>query len=67
MEKFDGVVIGAGHNGLTLAAYLARAGLKIAVIERNPHIGGGCITEEPALAGRGTLSLWIVDRQWQRH
>ena len=51
MEKFDGVVIGAGHNGLTLAAYLARAGLKIAVIERNPHIGGGCTTEEPALAG----------------
>ncbi|MBO0718320.1 MAG: NAD(P)/FAD-dependent oxidoreductase, partial [Rhizobiales bacterium] len=51
MEKFDGVVIGAGHNGLTLAAYLARAGLKIAVIERNPHIGGGCTTQEPALAG----------------
>ena len=51
MEKFDGVVIGAGHNGLTLAAYLARAGLKIAVVERNPHIGGGCTTEEPALPG----------------
>ena len=51
MEKFDGVVIGAGHNGLTLAAYLARAGLKIAVVERNPRIGGGCTTEEPALPG----------------
>ena len=51
MEKFDGVVIGAGHNGLTLAAYLARAGLKIAVVERNPHIGGGCTTQEPALPG----------------
>src|SRR5215468_8237101 len=51
MEKFDGVVIGAGHNGLTLAAYLARAGLKIAVVERNSHIGGGCTTEEPSLPG----------------
>ena len=51
MAGFDGVVIGAGHNGLTLAAYLSRAGLKIAVVERNPHIGGGCTTEEPALPG----------------
>ena len=36
METFDGIVIGGGHNGLTCAAYLARAGLKIAVVERNP-------------------------------
>ena len=42
MTNFDGVVIGAGHNGLTLAAYLARAGMKIAVLERNGRIGGGC-------------------------
>jgi phytoene dehydrogenase-like protein len=51
MQTYDGVVIGAGHNGLTLAAYLARAGLKVAVVERNPRIGGGCTTEEPALPG----------------
>ena len=43
MQTYDGVVIGAGHNGLTLAAYLARAGMKIAVLERNARIGGGCI------------------------
>jgi phytoene dehydrogenase-like protein len=48
---FDGVVIGAGHNGLTTAAYLARAGLKIAVLERNPRIGGGCTTESTILPG----------------
>ena len=51
MASFDGLVIGAGHNGLTLAAYLTRAGLKIAVLERNAQIGGGCTTEEPTLPG----------------
>src|SRR5205085_2937421 len=44
-----GVVIGAGHNGLTLAAYLARAGMRIAVPERNGRIGGGSSTDEPTL------------------
>ena len=51
MTSFDGVVIGAGHNGLTLAAYLARAGLRIAVVERNPRIGGGCSTDSDRLPG----------------
>ena len=51
MADFDGVVIGAGHNGLTLAAYLARAGLKIAVLERNEQIGGGCSTDTTRLPG----------------
>jgi phytoene dehydrogenase-like protein len=45
MTSFDGVVIGAGNNGLTLAAYLARAVMKIAVLERNPRIGGGRLPE----------------------
>ena len=51
MTSFDGVVIGAGHNGLTLAAYLARAGMKIAVLERNPQLGGGCSTDGDQLPG----------------
>jgi phytoene dehydrogenase-like protein len=51
MSVFDGVVIGAGHNGLTLAAYLARAGMKIAVLERNARVGGGCSTDSDRLPG----------------
>ena len=51
MPTYDGVVVGAGHNGLTTAAYLSRAGLKIAVLERNPAVGGGCSTAEPITPG----------------
>lgn len=42
----DVVVIGAGHNGLVCAAYLARAGLDVLVVERSQYVGGACITEE---------------------
>jgi len=38
--RFDGIIIGAGHNGLITAAYLARAGLKVAVFEGRPNVGG---------------------------
>jgi phytoene dehydrogenase-like protein len=51
MGSYDGVVIGAGHNGLTLAAYLSRAGLKVVVVERSPRVGGGCTTDEPVMPG----------------
>lgn len=51
MATFDGIVIGGGHNGMTCAAYLARAGLKVAVVERNPKLGGGSVTEEATLPG----------------
>ena len=51
MGKVDGIVIGAGHNGLICAAYLAKAGLSVAVIERNPEVGGGTTTEEVTLPG----------------
>jgi len=42
----DVVVIGAGHNGLTAAAYLARAGLRTLVVERRDVVGGACVSEE---------------------
>src|SRR6266487_1662754 len=44
--NWDAVVLGAGHNGLVAAAYLARAGLKILVLERRAIVGGACVTEE---------------------
>jgi phytoene dehydrogenase-like protein len=50
-RTYDAVVIGAGHNGLCLAAYLARAGLRTAIVERRHEEGGGVNTEEPLLPG----------------
>ena len=46
MEKYDAIVIGAGHNGLTNAAYLAKSGLKVLVLEKNDYIGGAAVTRE---------------------
>src|SRR2546427_6588780 len=43
---WDAIVVGGGHNGLVAAAYLARAGRRVLVVERRPILGGACITEE---------------------
>ena len=45
-EQFDAIIIGGGHNGLTTAAYLAKAGRKVLVLERREILGGCCVTEE---------------------
>lgn len=45
-RKYDAIVIGAGHNGLTNAAYLAKAGLKVLVLEKNSYIGGAAVSRE---------------------
>ena len=46
-REWDAVVVGAGHNGLTAAAYLARAGRSVLVLERRDQVGGACTLEEP--------------------
>jgi phytoene dehydrogenase-like protein len=46
VERYDAVVIGAGHNGLVAAAYLARSGRRVLVLERRTEPGGGAATEE---------------------
>jgi phytoene dehydrogenase-like protein len=46
MKRYDAVIVGAGHNGLTNAAYLAKAGLDVVVVEKNDYIGGAAVSRE---------------------
>src|SRR5579862_4727792 len=59
-ELYDAIVIGAGHNGLTAAAYLARAGLSTLVLERRDIVGGCCVTEEIAPGCRVSTTSYIA-------
>ncbi len=58
--RWDVVVVGAGHNGLTAAAMLARAGLATLVVERREVIGGCCVTEEIAPGCRASTTSYIA-------
>ena len=46
MKQYDAIIIGAGHNGLTNAAYLAKAGLDVLVVEKNDYIGGAAVSRQ---------------------
>jgi len=50
-EAHDVVVIGGGHNGLIVAAYLAKAGVDVCVVEKQDKVGGGLVTREVTLPG----------------
>ena len=59
-QKYDALIVGAGHNGLTCGAYLARAGKKTLILERKPNIGGASVTEEFAPGYRASTYSFIM-------
>src|SRR5882757_8320066 len=60
MNETDDVIIGAGHNGLTCAAYLAMAGLRVKVVERRKVLGGAAVTEEFHPGFRNSVAAYTV-------
>jgi phytoene dehydrogenase-like protein len=60
MSDLDAIVIGAGHNGLTCAAYLGMAGLRVRMLERRDVVGGACVTEEFHPGFRNSTAAYTV-------
>jgi phytoene dehydrogenase-like protein len=60
MQQYDVVIIGAGHNGLTCAAYLGMAGLAVKVLERRAVVGGAAVTEEFCPGFRNSVAAYTV-------
>ena len=60
MKKYDAIVIGGGHNGLTMAAYLGRAGKKVLVLEKRYILGGAAVTEEVFPGFKFSVCSYVV-------
>ena len=58
--KYDAIIVGGGHNGLTCAAYLAKAGRKVLVVEKRHVVGGVAVTEEIYPGFRYTVCSYVV-------
>jgi phytoene dehydrogenase-like protein len=59
-SSYDALIIGAGHNGLVCAFYLARAGLKVRIVEARDVVGGAAVTEEFAPGFRNSVASYTV-------
>ena len=59
-EQYDAIIIGGGHNGLTCAAYLAKAGRKVVVLERRYLVGGAAVSEEIHPGFKYTVASYVV-------
>jgi phytoene dehydrogenase-like protein len=59
-HSYDAVIIGAGHNGLVCAFYLARAGMKVRIVERRDVVGGAAVTEEFHPGFRNSVASYTV-------
>src|SRR5205823_8300126 len=59
-KTYDAVIVGGGHNGLVAAAYLARAGLEVVVLERRHVLGGAAVTEEVFSGFRFSVASYVV-------
>ena len=59
MSSADVAIIGAGHNGLVAANYLAKAGLRVVVAERSDRVGGACVTDEIAPGFKVSAAAYV--------
>ena len=59
-RAYDAIVIGAGHNGLTTAGYLARGGMRVCVLERRHVVGGAAVSEEFHPGYRNSVASYVV-------